>query len=208
VKRSSFALVVVLALAACPGPASSNAVPKAASTQTTPVVVAFPDAGPASVALPVGFDELPLETRTSLQAIHELLPGNAAHAWEGWQIIPDGPQREERLAWLAKDFSASAFRRAQRLDEAVLLGHMQASPVHLGLIVVGFANCTQLADARAHISKAGRMNFALPVLTEFRTRARGHNLTFVLSETAHLTEVEKLFRDLDTFVGGDSTCSD
>jgi hypothetical protein len=35
----------------------------------------------------------------------------------------------------------------------------------------------------------------------------GTKLAFVLSETPQLTEVQKLFRDLDSFVGADSTCS-
>lgn len=52
------------------------------------------------------------------------------------------------------------------------------------------------------------MNFKLPVLTVFRTKARGHDLMFVLSETPLHSQVDVLFKNIDLVLGNDSACSD
>jgi hypothetical protein len=200
VKRSALAtsqLLVSLAallarpsVALCAGGASASA-----------------DGGPAA-ARPAKAEEtppLPDALRLPVQAVIGRLAGVA---WTDWQVTADNPGRKQRLAWLAKDFAAPAFKRADRLDEAVLLPKTGSGPPHVGLMVVHFAKCRQLAGARKRVLKTGRHNFALPVLTVFRMRAQGHRLIFVLSETPLRPEVDGLFKDLDQILGPESACSD
>jgi len=94
------------------------------------------------------------------------------------------------------------------VDEAVLQTQVSDRPLHVGLIVVHFAKCMLLADARKRVDKTGRLNFALPVLTVFRVRAQAHNLTFILSETPLRSEIDGLFKNLDDVLGKESECAD
>jgi hypothetical protein len=152
-----------------------------------------------------GVPTLPDALRSPVQAISDRL---SSVAWTDWQVTADSPGRKQRLVWLAKDFGAPAFKRADHVDEAVLQPRATSGPPHVGLVVVHFAKCKQLAEARKRVLKAGRLNFALPVLTVFRMRRQGHSLTFVLSETPLRTEIEGLFESLDEILGKESACSD
>lgn len=132
----------------------------------------------------------------------------SASSWGDWDIAVDHPKRKERLAWLAKDFHAAAFRQADRVDEAHLHWQSADGLLHLGLLVVRFPHCRQLRDARAAVLKTGRSNFALPVLTVFRTVARDHDLLFVFSETPLHARVEALWKSLAEVTGGEAPCAD
>lgn len=132
----------------------------------------------------------------------------AAPSFGSWDIAVDSPDRKERLAWLARDFRAPAFRRANRVDEAHLRWKAEDGFLHLGLLLVRFPHCRQLRDVRAALVKAGRSNFALPVLTRFRTEARDHELLFVFSETPLHARVEALWKVLPEVLGSEAPCAD
>jgi hypothetical protein len=56
--------------------------------------------------------------------------------------------------------------------------------------------------------KAGRSNFTLPVLTMFQSKARGHSLLFLFSETTLQPQVGPLLERHDSLLGTDMPCSD
>lgn len=150
-------------------------------------------------------DTPPATLRAPLRALSARLPSVAQR---DWQITVDNPQRKQRLAWLAKDFAASSFKRADQVDEALLQSSGPSAPPHVGLIVVHFAKCRDLRDARKRVDRTGRHNFLLPVLTLFGVRSQGHNLTFVVSETPLRPEIDSLFKNVDEVLGKDSECAD
>jgi hypothetical protein len=139
-----------------------------------------------------------------IDAVNGSLP-TAARA--DWQIIASAENRTERLAWLAQDFHAPVFLRAEQVDEGRLQSQTP-SPLHVGVFLIRFGNCRGLAEARAKVEKSGRQNFALPVLTLFRTRLLDHNLVFVFSETPLHKSVETLFQNLDSILGPSVPCAD
>ena len=151
-------------------------------------------------------DDIPVGLRAPLQAISSRLPLVAP---KDWKITVDDPQeRRQRLVWLAQEFAAPSFKRADRVDEALLQSQGPAGLLHVGLIVVDFANCKNLRDARKRIDKTGRSNLLLPVLTLFGVRAQGHTLTFVLSETPLRREIDSLLKNLDEVLGKEVQCAD
>lgn len=117
------------------------------------------------------------------------------------------PAPKQRLAWLAKDFGSRAFIKADRLSEALLQRQMAGQPLHLELWLLHFPTCRALADARAAVKKVARSNFELPVLTVFRTRAREHDLVFLVSETPFHPHVQALFKNLGTVLGNETPCA-
>jgi hypothetical protein len=125
--------------------------------------------------MPVPVDNAPAEFRVALEAIHAWL---SLPSWKDWHILVNNSEREERLAWLAKDFGARAFRQADRVDEAHVHAQTSAGLLHVGLLVANFPTCKQLAAAYGAVVKSGRSNFALPILTTFRAKTRGHSLLF------------------------------
>jgi|GEM_PF-3084808 len=200
------AALLLSVIAACPKSAENKASsPSSASSAQSMVAPARRDAGVASIEVPAGVENTPSAFRDALRAINRFL---SAPSWNGWEFTVDGPKRKERLAWLAKDFAAPSFRNADRVDEAHLHRQTAQGPLHVGLLVVRFPRCKQLAGARAAIRKTGRANFALPVLTMFRTNARGHELVFVFSETPLHSRVDHLFKHLADVVGSEATCAE
>ena len=81
------------------------------------------------------------------------------------------------------------------------------NPLHVGVLAVRFGDCRALAEAKAKVERSGRQNFALPVLTLFRMRARDHSLVFVFSETPMHESVAALLRDMNALLGADRQCS-
>jgi hypothetical protein len=150
-------------------------------------------------------ENAPADFRGALEAIHASL---SLHSWNDWQILVDNPERKDRLAWLAKDFGAQAFRQADRVDEAHLHAQTSAGLLHVGLLVAEFPKCKQLTAAYRAVVKAGRSNFALPILTMFRSKARGHSLLFLFSETTLQPQVGPLLERYDSLLGTDMRCSD
>jgi hypothetical protein len=195
-------------------PAGAGGCPRASKTAATtktaaPAAVILPvDSGqpaPRSPAVPPALANAPAPLGAIVRGLHEALGPTPA---DGWQVLPDGPQRKERLAWLARDFRATAFLRADRLDEARLQADSPSGPLHVGLLAVHFAKCKPLVEATTRVRRAGRQNFVLPVLTVFRIRAQGHSLLFVLSESPLDERVATMFKNMDTIVGPDSACTD
>jgi hypothetical protein len=125
-----------------------------------------------------------------------------------WQITADNPARKDRLAWLTRDFGARIFLSAIRVDEALLQMSTREGPLHLGVLSLRFQNCKSLREARSAVSKVGRLNFALPVLTIFRTKAHDHSLTFIMSETPLIGPIDGLLKNLDRIVGPDIKCAE
>jgi hypothetical protein len=204
---ASVALVLAM-LAACPGSGSSDkAASLSAAASSPPAAAARPslDAGVAASAVPVAVEKAPADFRSALAAIHASL---SLRSWNDWRILVDNPERKDRLAWLAKDFGAHAFRQANRVDEAHLHAQTSAGLLHVGLLVAQFPTCRQLADAYGAVVKAGRSNFALPVLTMFRSKVRGHRLLFLFSETALQPQVSGLLERYESVLGADSRCTD
>jgi hypothetical protein len=208
-KRYGAAIGAALLLAmieACPESAAKRSGSPSSGSSAKPVPApARHDAGVASNEVPAALENTPSTFRDTLRAINRFL---SAPSWNGWEFTADGPKRKQRLAWLAKDFAAPSFRHADRVDEAHLHRQTAEGPLHVGLLVVRFPRCKQLADARAAIRKTGRSNFALPVLTMFRTNARGHELVFVFSETPLHSRVDLLFKHLADAVGTEATCAE
>lgn len=200
------AVLWVAAMAACPGTASSSKAGPAVSAPPAPVVAAGArlDAQPATQP-PAVLAGAPATFRDALQAMHIRL---SAPSFGNWDIAVGNPERKERLAWLARDFHAPAFRQANRVDEAHLRWKSDDGLLHLGLLVLRFPHCRQLRDVRAAIVKTGRSNFALPVLTVFRTVARDHELLFAFSETPLHARVEALWKSLPEVLGGEAPCAD
>jgi hypothetical protein len=179
---AGFAATVLAMIAACPGSASSSKAAPWSTAATSAPTAARPslDAGAAVMAAPASVEKAFADFRGAIGAIHAaLLP----HTWNDWQVMANNPERKDRLAWLATDFGAKAFRQADRVDEAHLHAQTAAGLLHVGLLVAHFPRCGQLTEASSAVVKAGRSNFALPVLTMFRSKARGHSLLFLLSET-------------------------
>jgi len=94
------------------------------------------------------------------------------------------------------------------VDEAHLHAQTSAGPLHVGLLVVDFPKCKHLAAAYRAVIKTGRSNFALPVLTIFRSKARGHNLLLLFSETSLQPQVGPLLERYDSLLSTDMRCSD
>jgi len=201
----SAALVLVM-LAACPGSASSSkAAPSPAAATPPAATPARSSIEAGAVAVPVQVENAPADFRSALEAIFASL---SLHSWNDWQILVDNPERKDRLAWLAKDFGAQAFRLAARVDEAHLHAHTSAGPLHVGLLVAEFPKCKQLTAAYRAVVKAGRSNFALPILTMFRSKVRGHSLLFLFSETTLQPQVGPLLERYDSLLGADLRCTD
>jgi len=202
---SSAALVLAM-LAACPGsPSLSKAAPSPAAA-SPPVVVAprsSIDAG--AVAMPVLVENAPAEFRVALEAIHASL---SPTSWKDWRILVNNSDRKERLAWLAKDFGSRVFRQADRVDEAHVHAQTPGGLLHVGLLVADFPTCRQLAAAYGAVVKSGRSSFALPSLTVFRSKMRGHSLLFVFSETTLQPQVGPLLDRYDSLLGTDMRCRD
>jgi hypothetical protein len=197
---------LVAMLAACPGSASSSKAAPSSSAATPPAATAARSSiGAGAVAVPVPVENAPADFRSALEAIFASL---SLHSWNDWQILVDNPERKDRLAWLAKDFGAQAFRLAARVDEAHLHAQTSAGPLHVGLLVAEFPKCKQLTDAQRAVVKAGRSNFALPILTMFRSKARGHSLLFLFSETTLQPQVGPLLERYDSLLGTDLRCAD
>ncbi len=201
------AALVLAVLASCAGSVSSS---KATSSQAAAMplaAVARPsaDAPVATIAVPASVENAPADFRSALKAIFASL---SLRSWNDWQILVDNPERKERLAWLAKDFGARVFRLADRVDEAHLHAQTSAGPLHVGLLVVEFPKCKQLAAAYRAVVKSGRSNFALPILTMFRSKVRGHSLLFLLSETTLQPQVGPLLERYDSLLGSDMRCNE
>jgi len=188
--RVDLLLALALSLIACRRPAPTEVALASA--------VAVDTGMPASDLVGVS-DEL----RSTISAINSVLPS----AVRGdWQIVATADNLKERLAWLARDFHAPMFLRAERLDEARILEQAPA-PLHVGVLAVRFGDCRALAEAKTKVERSGRQNFALPVLTLFRMRARDHSLVFVFSETPMHESVAELLRDTNAVLGADRPCS-
>jgi len=69
------------------------------------------------------------------------------------QIIATADNRNERLAWLARDFHTPVFLRAERLDEARIMEE-EPDPLHVGVLAVRFSDCRSLAEAKAKSNAA------------------------------------------------------
>jgi len=200
------AVLVLAMLAACHGSVPSSKATPSSPAATPPAATAARssiDAG--TVAVPVPVENAPADFRSALEAIFASL---SLHSWNDWQILVDNPERRARLAWLAKDFGVQAFRLAARVDEAHLHAQTSAGPLHVGLLVAEFPKCKQLTDAQRAVVKAGRSNFALPILTMFRSKARGHSLLFLFSETTLQPQVGPLLERYDSLLGTDLRCTD
>ena len=199
--RIGLLLALALNLVACRGRAPSQQgherlAPADLAPASPPPSI---DAGTPTSELAEVSDEL----RSTISAINSVLPGAVR---DDWQIIATTDNRKERLAWLARDFHARAFLRAERLDEARIL-EQAPDPLHVGVLAVRFGDCRALAEAKAKVERSGRQNFALPVLTLFRMRARDHSLVFVFSETPMHESVAALLRDMNALLGADRQCS-
>jgi hypothetical protein len=203
----SHAVLVLAMLGACPGSAwSSQAASSSAAVSTrTEAAQPSPDAGTATIAVPEAIEKAPADFRSALESIHASL---SLRTWDNWQIFMDNADRKDRLAWLAKDFGAQVFRRADRVDEADLHVQTSAGLLHVGLLMVRFSKCKQVTDAYRAVIKVGRSNFALPVLTMFRSKARGHSLLFLFSESILQPQVAPLLERYDSLLGSDLRCSD
>jgi hypothetical protein len=200
------AAVVLAMLAACPGsPSSSKAAPSPAAASPPVVVAARSSIDAGTTAIPVPVEDAPAEFRVALEAIHAWL---SLPSWKDWHILVNNAERKERLAWLAKDFGSRVFRQADRVDEAYVHAQTSAGLLHVGLLVAEFPTCKQLAAAYGAVVKSGRSNFALPILTMFRSKTRGHSLLFVFSETTLQPQVGPLLDRYDSLLGTDMRCSD
>jgi hypothetical protein len=170
------------------------------------VAEAQPDGGGRTQAPSASaIENAPESLRGPLVAIHESL---SSVPLGSWHVMVDGAGRKERLGWLGRDFRTSAFTRAERVDEGLLQTQTPEGPLHLGLLVIHFRKCKDLVEARIAVAKAGRMNFRLPVLTLFRTKARGHDMIIVLSETPIHRQVDALLKNIDGVLRNDLACSD
>lgn len=200
------AAMVLLMLAACPGsPSLGKAFPSPATASPPAVVAAQSSIDAGAVAIPVSVENAPAEFRIALQAIHASL---SLPSWKDWHILVNNSERKERLAWLAKEFGSRVFRQADRVDEAHLHTQTSAGLLHVGLLVAHFSTCRQLAAASSAVVKSGRSNFALPILTVFRSTMRGHSLLFVFSETTLQPQVGPLLDRYDSLMGTDMLCRD
>ena len=177
--------------------AGPEAAPRTGGPQTSG---AAPSSPKTTVKTPV-----PDALRDGVNGIGASLPKTAP---SDWQFVGDNSSRKERTAWLAKDFRAPVFLRATRVDEGVLQAETDKVPLHLGLSLFHFPRCNDLRAARAAVSKAKRQNFLLPVLTLFRSRTRGNDLLFLLSETPLHPRVATLLEKADVLWGPDSACAD
>jgi hypothetical protein len=196
--RTRLLLALALSLTSCRERAPfQQGHARPAPAVVAPACAVAVDSGTPPSELAATSDEL----RSTISAINSILPSALRSAW---QVIATG-NRKERLAWLARDFHAPAFLRAERLDEASI---MEQSPdaLHVGILAVHFGDCRALADAKAKVERSGRQNFALPVLTLFRMRARDHSLVFVFSETPMLESVAAFLRDANVILGADRPC--
>jgi len=198
------AALVLAMLGSCPGSVSSSKAAPPSAAAILPAA-ARPSIDAGAVAVPVLVETAPADFRDALEAIHALL---ALRSWNDWHVLVNNPERKDRLAWLAHDFGAQAFRQADRVDEAHLHAQTSAGLLHVGLLVVEFMKCKQLADAHRAVVKAGRSNFALPVLTMFRSKVRGHSLLFLFSETTLQPQVGLMLERYDSLLGTDLRCAD
>jgi hypothetical protein len=198
--RTGLLLALALSVTGCHGRApSQQGHARPASAEVAPASAVTIDSGVPTSELAGASDEL----RSTVSAINSILPSALRSAW---QAIATVDNRKERLAWLAHDFHAPVFLRAERLDEAWIL-EQAPDPLHVGILAVRFGDCRALADAKAKVERSGRQNFALPDLTLFRMRARGHSLVFVFSETPMHESVATLLRDTNALLGPDRRCS-
>jgi hypothetical protein len=195
--------VLILAmLVACLESAVSKNAAASSGVPMPPAVADRPSSEGGAATVPAPVVKAPTDFRAALEAIHASL---SLHTWNDWQLLVDNPERKDRLAWLAKDFGAPVFRQADRVDEAHL--HRQAGQLHVGLLVAHFPACKQLMNAYKAVIKAGRSNFTLPVLTMFRSKARGHSLLFLFSETPLQQQVGPLLEKFDSLLGSDLRCT-
>lgn len=139
-------------------------------------------------------------TRT-MHAINTLIP---AAVRSDWTVISTAENRKERLSWLARDFGAPVFRRAEQMGEARLL--RPDLPLHIGVLAIRFGHCRALAEATAKVERSGRQNFALPVLTFFRLHPQGRDLVFVFSETPTHPSAAALLGDPHAVLGPALPC--
>jgi hypothetical protein len=165
----------------------------------------LPPGDPVRAHVPVAIENAPENLRGPLVAIHRALSSVSP---DSWQVTADGAGRKERLRWLSGDFGTAAFSRAERVDEALLQTRTPEGALHLGLLAIHFPACKPLAEARAAVAKARRMNLRLPVLTLFRTKAQGHAMVMVLSETPLHPQVDALFKQIDKVLGSDVACAE
>jgi hypothetical protein len=198
--RVGLLLALAWGLVACRGRASSQRGREhPAPADLAPASVVAIDGGAAASNLVGVSDEL----RSTLLAITSVLPSTVR---ADWQIIATADNRKERLAWLAHDFHAPVFLRSDRLDEA-RVPERALDSLHVGVLAIRFGDCRALAEAKTKVERSGRQNFALPVLTLFRMRARDHSLVFVLSETPMHGAVAALLRDTNAILGADRPCN-
>ena len=199
------AALALAMLAACPGSASSSKAAPSSSSATPPAPAARASIDAGVVAVPTPVDGAPAEFRGALEAIFASL---SLRSWNDWHIVVNNPERKDRLAWLAKNFGSRVFHQANRVDEAHLHAQTSAGLLHVGLLVAAFSTCKRLAAAHRAVVKSGRSNFALPVLTMFRSKARDHSLLFLFSETTLQPQVGPLLERYDSLLGPDTRCSD
>jgi hypothetical protein len=128
----------------------------------------------------------------SLRAAHRIL---APAGWDDWVLSIDSKDCRARLSWLAKDFRAPAFRRADRVDEARINRSTGEASLHLGILAVHFRSGKELDKAIKAVRKCARSNFALPVLTAFQLNTRAREMVFVFSETPTHPRIEELLRE-------------
>ncbi len=202
---ASLILLLVGACSRSHAPTKDKGEASAPTARARKVAETEPDGGRVQSHLPGIVENAPESLRGSLVAIHESL---SSVPFGSWHVMVDGAGRKERLAWLGRDFRTSAFSRADRVDEGLLQTQTPEGALHLGLLVIHFRECQDLVEARAAIAKAGRMNFRLPVLTVFRTKARSHDMIVVFSETPLHRQVNALLKNLDLVLRSDSACSD
>jgi len=198
--------MVLAVLAACPGSVSLSKAAPSSSAATPPAVAATRSSLDAGVvAVPLSVANAPADLRRALEAIHASL---SLPLWKDWEILVNNPGRKDRLAWLAKDFGSRVFYQADRVDEAHLHTQTPAGLLHVGILVAEFSNCKQLTVAYRAVIKADRSNFTLPVLTMFQSKARGHSLLFLFSETTLQPQVGPLLERYGSLLGTDMPCSD
>ena len=200
--RIRLLLALAWSLVAChrrPPSQQAHEPPAPADSAPASTALAIDSGIPAASELAGVSDEL----RSTISAIDSVLPSAVRR---DWQTIATADDRKERLAWLARDFHAPVFLRSDRLDEARVL-EQAPDPLHVGVLAVRFGDCRALAEAKAKVERSGRQNFALPVLTLFRMRARDHSLVFVFSETPMHKSVAALLRDTNSILGPDRKCS-
>ena len=147
------------------------------------------------------------QLRNTVLAINSVLPGAVRAHWQIIGTTDNQPlelrvngQRALRLEPDASVTGAPNVIGGSSMEQA-------ADPLHVGVLAVRFGDCRALAEAKAKVERSGRKNFALPVLTLFRTRTCDHSLVFVFSETPTHKSVTVLLRDTNALLRADLQCS-